>query len=36
MIREVNARLRVPVPTIATPDDFLGEEEDIEFQKLNR
>lgn len=27
MIREVNARLRIPVPTIATPDDFLGEEE---------
>jgi predicted nucleic acid-binding protein len=27
MIREVNARLRIPVPTIVTPDDFLGEEE---------
>jgi len=27
MIREVNTRLRIPVPTIATPDDFLVEEE---------
>jgi predicted nucleic acid-binding protein len=27
MIREMNAKLRIPVPTIVTPDDFLGEEE---------
>ena len=26
MIREVNARLRIPVPTIVTPEDFFGEE----------
>lgn len=26
MLREVNARLRIPVPTIATPEDFFGEE----------
>lgn len=26
MIREVNVRLRTPVPTIVTPEDFLGEE----------
>ena len=27
MIREVNTRLRIPVPTIVTPEDFFGEEE---------
>ena len=28
MIREVNMRLRIPVPTtIVTPEDFFGEEE---------
>jgi len=27
MIREVNMRLRIPVPTIVTPEDFSGEEE---------
>ena len=27
MIREVNARLGLPTPTIATPEDFLEEEE---------
>ena len=27
MIREVNTRLRIPVPTIVTPEDFSGEEE---------
>jgi len=27
MIREVNAKLRIPVPTIVTPDDLLGEVE---------
>ena len=26
MIREVNAKLRIPVPTIVTPEDFFGEE----------
>ena len=26
MIREVNVKLRIPVPTIVTPEDFLGEE----------
>lgn len=26
MIREVNARLRIPIPTIVTPEDFFGEE----------
>jgi len=26
MIREVNTRLRIPVPTIVTPEDFFGEE----------
>ena len=26
MLREVNAKLRIPVPTIATPEDFFGEE----------
>jgi predicted nucleic acid-binding protein len=26
MIREVNMRLRTPVPTVVTPEDFLGEE----------
>jgi predicted nucleic acid-binding protein len=26
MIREVNMRLRIPVPTIVTPEDFFGEE----------
>jgi len=26
MIREVNARLRIPVPTIVAPEDFFGEE----------
>jgi len=26
IIREVNTRLRIPVPTIATPEDFFGEE----------
>lgn len=26
MIREVNARLMIPVPTIVTPEDFFGEE----------
>ena len=25
--REVNTRLRIPVPTIVTPEDFFGEEE---------
>ncbi|MBM3236879.1 type II toxin-antitoxin system VapC family toxin [Candidatus Poribacteria bacterium] len=25
MIREVNARFRIPVPTIVTPEDFFGE-----------
>ena len=25
MIREVNMRLRIPVPTIVTPEDFFGE-----------
>jgi predicted nucleic acid-binding protein len=27
MIREVNTRLRLPIPTVATPEDFLGVEE---------
>ncbi len=27
MIREVNMRLRISVPTIVTPEDFFGEEE---------
>jgi len=27
MIREVNMRLRTPVPTIVTPEDFFGEED---------
>jgi len=27
MIREVNARLMVPVPTIVTPEDLFEEEE---------
>jgi len=27
MLREVNTRLRIPVPTIVTPEDFFGEEE---------
>ncbi|NVM28585.1 MAG: PIN domain-containing protein [Candidatus Helarchaeota archaeon] len=27
MIREVNAKLRIPVPSIMTPEDFIGEEE---------
>jgi len=26
-IREVNTRLRIPIPTIVTPEDFSGEEE---------
>ena len=26
MIREVNTRLRIPIPTIVTPEDFIGEE----------
>ena len=26
MIREVNTRLRIPIPTIVTPEDFFGEE----------
>lgn len=26
MIREVNARSRIPVPTIVTPEDFFGED----------
>lgn len=26
MIREVNVKLRIPVPTIVTPEDFFGEE----------
>ena len=27
MVREVNTRFRLPIPTIATPEDFLGAEE---------
>ena len=26
IIREVNTRLRIPVPTIVTPEDFFGKE----------
>ena len=26
MIRETNMRLRIPIPTIVTPEDFLGEQ----------
>jgi len=26
MIKEINTKLKIPVPTIVTPEDFLGEE----------